>query len=287
MIATLISGLALGSVYALIAYGFNLTWLTTRAVNFAQGAFVVAGMFITVACFAAGLPPVVTMVILALAGAGVAALEYTVAIRPVQKRGDHAELVTTVGAMTVIQGVLLLLITQDAQKVPALVPDELFDLPGGRVSPSDLLLIAIAIVVGLGLHYWTRRTRSGLAAMGISQDREAAQVLGVNTLRFSYISFMASGALGFVGAMFIGPKTFAVVAIAATLTIKGFIALAIGGLGNSLGAMVSGLVLGLVEIMVARLLGSTWQNLAIFILFIAVMMIRPRGLLGEKQERMV
>lgn len=287
MIVTVLSGLALGSVYALIAFGFNLTWLTTRAVNFAQGAFVVAGMFIVVACTAVGLNPIITLVILTVVGAAVAALEYTVAIRPVQKRGDHAELVTTVGVMTVIQGVLLLLLTQDAEKVPPLVPDVLIDVPGGRIAPSDFLLIASAIVVGLGLHWWTRRTRSGLAAMGISQDREAAQVLGVNTLRFSYLSFMASGILGFVGAMVIGPKTFAVVAIAATLTIKGFIALAIGGLGNSLGALTAGLVLGLVEILVARLLGSTWQNVAIFILFITVMMIRPRGLLGEKQERVV
>ena len=287
MIATIISGLALGSIYAIVAYGFNLTWLTTRAVNFAQGAFVVAGMFIAVACSSAGLNPVLTIIILAVAGAAVAALEYTVAVRPVQKRGDHAELVTTVGVTTVIQGVLLLVVSQDAVRVPPLIPDNLIVLPGGKVAPSDFILIGVAVVVGLGMHFWTRRTRSGLAAMGISQDGEAAQVLGVNTLRFSYLTFMASGTLGFVAATVVGPKTFAVVAIATTLTIKGFIALAIGGLGNSLGAFVAGLSLGVVELVVARLLGATWQNLAIFIVFIAVMMIRPRGILGEKLERAV
>jgi len=287
MTATLISGLALGAVYTLVAVGFNLTWLTTRAVNFAQGAFVVAGTFIAVFCYDRGIPAAVTFLILVVVGGAVAALEYTVAIRPVEKRGDHAELVTTVGAMTIIQGVILLFVADDAQRVPSLLSEDLIELPGGRVSPADILLIIVALVVALGVHYWTKRSRSGLAAMGISEDKEAAQILGVNTLRFSYLSFIASGVLGFCAAMVIGPKTFAIVALAATLTIKGFIALAIGGLGSSLGALMAGLGIGIIELLIARYFGASWQNTAVFIVFITVMLIRPRGLFGEARERVV
>lgn len=287
MIATVLSGLALGSVYTLVALGFNLTWLTTRAVNFAQGAFVVAGMFIAVFCYDRGLSAIATFFILAVVGAAVAALEYTVAIMPVQKRGDHAELVTTVGAMTIIQGIILLFVADDARRVNSLLSEELISVPGGRISPAEFLLIAMAIIISLGVHYWTKSTRSGLAAMGISEDKEAAQILGVNTLRFSYISFMASGVLGFTAALVIGPKTFAIVALAAILTIKGFIALAIGGLGSSLGCLISGLGIGIIELIVARQLGASWQNTAVFIVFITVMLIRPRGLFGEARERAV
>lgn len=287
MIATLLSGLALGSVYTLVAVGFNLTWLTTRAVNFAQGAFTVAGMFIAVFCYDRGLSGPVTFLVLAVIGAAAAALEYTVAIRPVEKRGDHAELVTTVGAMTIIQGLILLFVADDARRVPSLLSEDLIDLPGGRVSPAEILLVVIALVIALGVHYWTKHTRSGLAAVGISEDREAAQILGVNTLRFSYLSFMASGVLGFAAAMVIGPKTFAIVALAATLTIKGFIALAIGGLGSSLGALMAGLGIGIVELLIARYFGASWQNTAVFIIFITVMLIRPRGLFGQALERAV
>jgi branched-chain amino acid transport system permease protein len=283
----LLAGLALGSVYVLVAIGFNVTWLATRAVNFAQGGFMVAGMFLTVYCAHHGLSAPVTFLILVVVGALVAVATYTVAIRPVQNRGQHAELVTTVGVLTVIQGVILLFVTEDSQRVPSLLPDTLIDVPGGRVSPAELLLIAVAVVIGVAAHLWTRRTQSGLAARGISEDKEAAMVLGVNTLRFSYLAFVASGVLGFGVAQVVGPKTFAIVALAAALSIKGFVVLAIGGFGSNAGALVVGLAVGALEMLVARQLGATWQNTAIFVVFIAVMLARPRGLFGESRERVV
>jgi branched-chain amino acid transport system permease protein len=282
-----LSGLSLGAVYTLVAVGFNLTWLVTRAINFAQGAFMVAGMFLAVYLQDRGFNALTTFLILVLVGAAVAMIEYTVAILPVQKRGDHAELVTTVGALTIIQGVILLLVAQDALKVPSLLSEELIDVPGGRISPAELLLIVVAVVIGVAAHLWTRHTRSGLAARGISEDKEAAMILGVNTLRFSYIAFIASGVLGFGVAQFVGPKTFAVVALAAALSIKGFVVLAIGGLGSNAGALVVGLAVGVLELSIAREFGSSWQNLTVFLVFITVMVARPRGLFGEQKERAV
>lgn len=287
MIATLLAGLALGSVYTLVAIGFNVTWLATRAVNFAQGAFMVAGMFLTVFLDHRGVPAALTFLILIVAGAVVAMLTYTLAIRPVQSRGDHAELVTTVGVLTVIQGVILLFVSEDSEKVPSLLPDKLINLPGGRISPAELLLIGVAVVIGVLAHLWTRRTQSGLAARGISEDKEAAMILGVNTLRFSYLAFVASGVLGFGVAQIVGPETFAIVALAASLSIKGFVVLAIGGFGSNAGALAVGLVVGALEMVVARQLGATWQNTIVFLVFIAVMVARPRGLFGEQRERVV
>lgn len=287
MVATLLAGLSLGSVYALVAVGFNVTWLTTRAVNFAQGGFMVAGMFLTVLCQDRGIPSALTFVILVLTGAVIAAVEYTIAIRPVQKRGDHAELVTTVGVLTIIQGVILLLVSQDVQRVHSFLPDKLISVPGGRVAPADILLIVVAVAIGLAAHVWTRRTRSGLAARGISEDKEAAMLLGVNTLRFSYLAFVASGVLGFGVAQVVGPKTFAVVALAAALSIKGFVVLAIGGLGSNAGSLVVGLLVGVLEVTIARQMGATWQNTIVFLVFIAVMVARPSGLFGESRERVV
>ncbi|CAN5260089.1 branched-chain amino acid ABC transporter permease [soil metagenome] len=287
MIATILAGLSLGSVYTLVAVGFNLTWLTTRAINFAQGGFMIAGMFMTVWLHEQGVSAPIIFVILILTGAVVAAVEYTIAIRPVQKHGDHAELVTTVGVLTIIQGVILLLVTEDAQKVPSLLSEKLIDVPGGRISPAELLLIVVAIVIGLAAHFWTRGTRSGLAAMGISEDREAAQILGVNTLRFSYLAFIASGILGFGVAQVVGPKTFAIVALATALSIKGFVVLAVGGLGSNLGALIAGLSVGVLELVIARELGATWQNTTVFVVFVIVMLLRPRGLFGEVKERAV
>ncbi|HVW40000.1 MAG TPA: branched-chain amino acid ABC transporter permease [Amycolatopsis sp.] len=287
MIATLLSGLALGGVYTLVAIGYNVVWLTTRAVNFAQGGFVVAGMFVTVTLYHRGVPVALIFLILAAAGAVLAAVEYSVGVRPVQRRGDHAELVTTVGALTVIQGVILLLVSQDVQRVKSLFPETFLDVPGGRITPAELALIILAVVAGLGAHAWTRHTRSGLAARGVSEDRETAMVLGVNTTRFSYLTFAASGALGFAVAPFVGPKVFAVVAMATVLSIKGFVVLAVGGLGNNLGALIGGLGVGFLELIVAWQFGTAWQNTAVFAVFIVVMLVRPRGIFGEVKERTV
>jgi branched-chain amino acid transport system permease protein len=288
LITTLLSGLALGAVYTLVAVGYNLTWLTTRTVNFAQGGFMVAGTFLTVWCQHRGFPIAVTLLLLAAVGAAVAAIEFTVAIRPILNRSDHTELVTTVGVLTVIQGIILLLSKEDVLRVPFFGSSrELLDVFGGKVSPAEVSLILLAIVIALSTHWWTRHTRLGLAASGLSDDREAAMLLGVNTQRFSYVAFMASGVLGFALGPFVGPKTFAVVALAALLSIKGFVVLAVGGVGSNLGALVGGLGIGCIEVFVARSLDSTWQNGAVFLVFISVMLLRPQGLFGEQRERVV
>ncbi|MEU0465312.1 branched-chain amino acid ABC transporter permease [Amycolatopsis sp. NPDC006131] len=287
MIATLLSGLALGAVYTLVGIGFNLAWLTTRAINFAQGGFVMAGAFLTVFLHSQGLPAVVIFVLLLAIGALVSAVEYSLAIRPVQTRGEHAELVTTVGFITVIQGVILFFVSDDALRVPSLVPSGLIPVPGGFVSPAELLLVVVAVVVGVAAHLWAWHTRFGLAAMGVSEDREAAMILGVDTTRFSYLTFMASGALGFGVAQVVGPETFAVVSLATLISIKGFVALAIGGFGSNLGALIGGLVVGSAETLVARAFGASWQNTAVFVIFVVLMLLRPRGLFGEAKERVV
>lgn len=287
MIATLLAGLALGAVYALVAIGYNITWLTTRAVNFAQGAFMVAGMFLTVFLYDRGVPAVVALLLLAAVGVVVAAVEYVLAVRPVLHRGEHGELVTTLGVATILQGIILVLVADDVQRVPFFAANDLLDVPGGRVSPAELLLVVLAVAVGTVAHLWTRRTLAGLAASGLSEDQDAARLLGVDTARFSLLTFMASGLLGFAIAPFVGPKTFAVVGLALLLAIKGFVALALGGLGSQVGALVAGIAIGVVEGFIGRYLGAHWQNTAVFLIFVLVLMLRPRGLFGEKRERVV
>lgn len=287
MIATLLAGLSVGAVYVLVAIGYNLTWLTTRALNFAQGAFMVSGMFLTVALYDRGLPAILVIVVLAGVGAVLAAVEFALAVRPVMDRSDHAELVTTLGAATVIQGVILLVVVDDVQRVPFFGPETLIDVPGGRVSPAELVLILATLAIGVGAHAWTRYSRAGLAALALSEDREAAMLLGVNTVRYSYLTFMASGALALATAPFVGPKTLAAASLVLVLAIKGFVVLAVGGLGSQVGALVAGFGVGIIESLSARELGASWQNASVYLVFLVVILLRPRGLFGARQERYV
>jgi branched-chain amino acid transport system permease protein len=287
VIATVLLGLAIGSIYVLVAVGYNLTWLTSRVINFAQGGLMVAGTFLTVALYHRHVPVVLIFVILIAAGALLALLEFIIAILPIMSRGAHAELVTTVGAMTVIQGVIGIYVVQASENVPFFGPTKVISFPGGSLTPDELLLIPLAIGVGLLAHFWATRTKSGLAAVCLSEDRDAAVVLGVNTRRFSVIAFMLSGVLGFVVAPFVGPETTAVISIASTLAVYGFVVLAVAGIGSQIGAVIGGLGVGVVQQVVSREVGPNWQNLAVFFVFFAVLMIRPTGLFGERRERVV
>jgi len=287
MFASIVSGMALGAVYALVAVGYNLTWLTGKAINFAQAGFAVAGMFLAVWCYGQGLSPVAVFAILVAAGGLVATVEYVVALRPLRGRGEHAELITTLGFSTIIQGVILLFVSDDALRVPFFGPEQLIDVPGGRIAPVELVLVAVAVVVGLGAHLWATRTRSGLAALAQSEDRDAALVLGIRPERISFVVFVVSGVLGSVMAPLAGPKTFAAVALVSLLAIKGFVVLALGGVGSLLGALVGGLAIGVVEAVVVRLTDAAFQNIAVFGIFIVTLLVRPRGLFGERKERYV
>lgn len=288
MLVTLISGLAIGSIYTIIAVGYNLTWLTSKVVNFAFGAFVVSGMFVTIWLTQLGLSPLFIFGILIAIGSVVATIEYYVAIRPLQGRGDHAELVTTVGITTVLQGLIYLIVGDTPLKVPFFVSNELIEMPGGERSTwAEIIMVVVGIVVSLAAHFWATRTRSGLAALAQSEDRDAALILGVRPGRIAVLMFIVSGALGFVVSPFVGPVTFAVAAIAATLAVKGFVVLAIGGIGSQLGALIGGLSLGLIEAIVIRVADSSYQQLVVYAIFIAVLLLRPQGLFGEVKERAV
>lgn len=288
MLVTLISGLAIGSIYSLVAVGYNLTWLTSKAVNFAYAAFIVTGMFLTAWMHGLGLPFPVILIILIALGAVVAFIEYLVAILPLRGRGDHAELVTTVGVTTVLQGLIFFFSPDDVMRVPSVVPEGLIDIAGGgRIAPAELLIVVVAVVVALGAHLWSTKTRSGLAALAQSEDRDAALILGVRPGRIAAVMFVLSGSLGFVLAPFIGPITFAIVAIAITLSIKGFVVLAIGGIGSQLGALIAGLALGVVEAFVITVASASYQNLVVYLIFIATLLLRPQGIFGARKERAV
>lgn len=288
MLITLITGLSIGAIYALVAVGYNLTLLTSMVANFAYAAFIVTGMYLAVFLYDLAFPPILIFLILIAVGAIVALAEYVTAILPIARRGDHAELVTTVGVTTILQGILFFVSQTDAVAVPFLIPNELIDVVGGgRTRPAELFLIAVAVIVAVGAHLWSTKTRIGLAATAQSEDRDAALILGVRPGRIAAIMFVVSGSLGFVLAPFVGPVTFAVVGLASVLAIKGFVVLAIGGLGNQLGALLAGLILGVIEAVVVRVADASYQNLVVYAIFIAILLIRPQGLFGQTRERVV
>lgn len=283
------TGLVVGSIYALVALGYNLTFLAAGVLNFAHANLVILGAFLAVTLGASGLglPFGAVLAISALVVAAVGLVEERVAIRPIAGRGSHAELVTTVGAATVITGSILLIWGDEPLRVPSPLPEGAFSIVGARVQPIDVALVAIAVVLTVAMHLFTHRSRFGIACLAQSEDRDAAQLCGINVRRLSLVSFAIAAALAGILGPVVGVKTFAVATIPLVLAIKGFVALTLGGVGSNVGALVGGLAVGVAEAVITRYFGADYQLLLVFGLFIAVAMFRPQGIFGIRVVRAV
>lgn len=282
----ILSGLALGAVYALVAIGYNIVYLSSKSFNFAQAQLLMLGVFFAyMGIMVWNLPWLVVIVLATLGVAIAAAIENVLAVRPV--KDSHNLLVTTLGAAIFLDGVVSLVWGNQPLRVSFPLGDSAIDLFGGRVYPVELALILVVIGIVLASGWISRRFLVGLALQAMSEDPQAAQLRGVNTKSMAFGAFVFAGALAGAVAVFVGPKTFAVSTLGDSLTLKGFVALAIGGFGSMPGALVGGAVVGLVEILGARYFGSEYSNLLIFLLLITVFSVRPAGLFGSASERRV
>ena len=284
------AGLSLGAVYTLVAAGLIFVRLSSGVVNFAQADLYVLGGFLGYAGSRAGLSWWLTLGASAVCVAGVAALEERVAVRPIARRlggSDHADLITTLGASVVIGGFIIEVWGPHALSVPSPGSGEPLDLFGGRVTAIDLTIIAVAVVTVALLEWFTRRSRFGLAVLAQAEDRESATLLGVNVTALSVVAFAAAGfCAGLLGPL-IAMKTFAAVSLGLVLAVKAFVVMVLGGSSSYLGALIGGLLVGLVEALTALHLGGQYTTLATFVVFLCVVLIRPQGILGGSALRSV
>jgi branched-chain amino acid transport system permease protein len=280
------SGLALGAVYALVAVGYNIVYVSSKTFNFAHAQLMMLGAFIAYSGLVSWslVTPLVLLIALAVVGAA-AAIEQLLAVRPV--RDTHNILVTTLGASMFIQGFVQLRWGSQPLTVPFFGGNDAIDFLGARVYPIQPVLVLLAIVVVVGLIQFGRHSLTGLALLGMSEDREAAQLRGVNVRAMAFGAFVASGLLAGVIGVFIGPQTFAVSTLGSSLALKGFVVLAIGGFGSMPGTLVGGVVVGVAEAWASRYLGSQYANLTVFLILVAVLLIRPAGLFVRAKERVV
>ncbi|MCU1415632.1 MAG: amino acid transporter permease [Microbacteriaceae bacterium] len=281
----LISGLSVGAIYALIAIGYNITYLAAGVINFAFANFVMLGVFAWLVVTGFSLPSVIGLVVTIAIFAVLGVIEERVAIRPLPI-GRHAELITTLGVGTVLTGLITVIWGTNPLPVKPVV-DGGFQFLGAIVTWNDVLLVGAASVAAVVLYFVLRHTRLGLAATALNQDRTAAILRGVDSRRIAVIAF--AFALGYAAliAPVVGNQTFADVGAPLTLAIKGFFALTIGGIGSNLGALVGGFAVGIIEALAARYVGGEFQDLFVFVLFLLFVFLRPSGIIGQRALRTV
>jgi branched-chain amino acid transport system permease protein len=298
----LVNGLTLGSVYALIALGYSMVYGVLKLLNFAHGEVYMVGAFIGYFVLLGlggpdGLVVPVAIAVLAMflaAGLGAGLLGVAIerfAYRPLRDAPRIAPLITALGISFFLQATILLLFGARIRSYQT--PEYLPPSTGIDAGPLDISLVRILVIVLagaclFGLIRLVGRTKHGKAMRAVSYDREAAEMMGVDVDRAVAFTFLVGSVLaGFAGVMvgLVFGRVWHLMGFLAGL--KGFTAAVVGGIGSIPGAMLGGLLIGMTESMVAGYISSTFQNIIVFALLIAFMLVRPTGLLGKVDIRKV
>lgn len=281
------SGLTVGAIYALVALGFALIYNASHVINFAQGEFVMVGGMATVFLMAGGGVPLLVAVPLAILIAALigVALE-KLAVEPALRRPGGASVVTiiiiTIGASIFIRGVVQVWLGKDFHRLPAFSGEASINIAGAQLQPQSLWVLGVTLLVVAALWWFFERTRFGKAMLATSHNRLAAQLVGIDTRLVLLASFALSAALGGLAGILTAPITLTKYDIGIMLGLKGFSAAILGGLGSGVGAIVGGLALGLAEALAAGYISSAYKDAVAFIIILAVLFIRPSGLLGGR-----
>jgi branched-chain amino acid transport system permease protein len=297
-----VDGLAQGGIYALVALGYTLVYGVLKLINFAHSEVFIVGAFATwltfyVLGFRAGATVELTLIevigfllvaglVAMVASGGVAVVLERVAYRPLRSRNAPrlVFLITAIGASFAIQQTLKLIFGLNQQpQIRLLQPKKVFEIFGASVTNVYLILFVAAIVLWFVTDFFVNRTRLGRGIRAVAQDPDTATLMGVNKERVIVVTFLVGGLLAGAAALFYMMKIpqGAIYNGGFLLGIKAFTAAVLGGIGNLRGALVGGLVLGLVENYGQSLFGGEWKDIVAFVVLVVVLMFRPTGILGE------
>jgi branched-chain amino acid transport system permease protein len=285
LVAQLINGLTQGSLYALIALGFVLIFGTMNLVTFAHGEVYMVGAF--VGCFALTLwhlPWYAALALGMLAGWTLGFCIEKVAFRPLRAAGHMPPLLITIGLSIILRDLAVILFGAENRPVPSLF-DRTFPVAGVQVSLLQIVILALVGLLIVGLHTLLQRTEIGRAMRATAQDHEAAYAMGVNVNRIFSLAFSLASALGAAAGVLVGIYYNAVYpAMGATAGLKGFAACIFGGLTSIPGAILGGLIIGVVENLTVQFIASGYRDVVAFLVMVVVLVVRPQGLLGRKMR---
>lgn len=293
----LISGLAVGSAYALVSLGFSVTFTTTKTLNFSHGEFVSAGSFIgmSVLFLAVGKPLTSTsfggmqpgamaqlfalLVALAIMG-GIGWLLFVLGVQPFAKRPGMAWVMSTLGFGVILQSIGLAIWGPKPVVVPSPIGDDVIRLFDVGVRPQELLMLVTSVLIMLLFDFVMRRTMMGKAMRAVAQNANVASLMGINVSKMMIGAFIISSALAGLSGFMLAPIAQASLFMGLAVGLKGFSAAMIGGLNNPRGCVMGGFMLGVLESFV-NLWSAQWREVAIFVLVILVLALKPNGLFGK------
>lgn len=273
-----ISGLTVGSVYALVALGFTLIYSASHVINFAQGEFVMVGGLVSVFVMSSGLPFPVAAAVALVAAVLIGFALHRFAIEPIKTASPSILIMMTIGASIAIRGLAQLLFGKQFHTMPALFGDLKVTVMGVVIQPQSLCIMITVATVVLALFWFLRSTVAGKAVRATASNITAAQLVGIDSRRTLSLSFMISAAIGAIAGILITPITLISYDAGGLLAVKGFAAAILGGIGFPPGAVFGGLLLGLIEALSAGYVSSAYKDAFAFIAMLLVLLIAPNGI---------
>ncbi|MBN8892982.1 MAG: branched-chain amino acid ABC transporter permease [Acetobacteraceae bacterium SCN 69-10] len=286
MTATLLQviagGLLLGALYALFASGLTLIWGMMNVVNFAHGDFVMLAMYTSFVVWKTlGLGPAASVPIAALVLATVGIVAYFALVRHVMRAPMIAQILATFGLALFLRYGVFWYFGANFLSLPDNLVGGTYDIWGIRLPAARLLAGAVALLVTAGLHLLLTRTMLGSRMLAVAEDEAAAQLMGIRPHRMQAVAWgLAAGAAGIAGALI---STFFYISptVGETLAIVAFVTVSLGGFGSVPGALVAGLLIGVIESLSAYWIGAVYKDIVTYSLFVAVLWLRPQGLMGK------
>lgn len=291
-ISYLKDGISLGSIYAIIALGYTMVYGIAKMLNFAHGDVIMVGAFVILTAITkAGLSPLLSVLLAVILCTVLGITIEMVAYRPLRKASSNlAVLITAIGVSYLLQNLALLIFGADAKSfvtvinVPTLV---LFD---GQLTIKGITIVTIAacIIIMCGLTFFVKKTKPGRAMQAVSEDRDAAQLMGVNVNSTISLTFaIGSGLAAIAGLLLCSAYPTLTPYTGAMPGIKAFVAAVFGGIGSIPGAMVGGILLGVIEIFGRAYISSQVADAIVFAVLIIVLLVRPAGLFGKNVQEKV
>ena len=288
-IRTLISGLNLGSIYALIALGYSMVYGIAKMLNFAHGDIIMIGAYTAIVGVSTiGLPPVFGILLSIVVCACLGMLIEKLAYKPLRQASSLAVLITAIGVSYFLQNMALLVFGSEQKAYPSLTVFKSVTIGEITIDGICLFTLLVTAIIMVGLTLFINKTKIGKAMRAVSENKDAARLMGINVNRTITITFAIGSALAAIASTFYGATYIYIKPTTGSMPgIKAFTAAVFGGIGSLPGAMLGGIMLGLIEQLSKVYISPVWANAIVFAVLVVVLIVKPTGLLGRAEREKV
>src|SRR4051812_40980384 len=284
LIQSILSGVLIGGVYALTGIGLTLIFGVMRVINFAQGELVMVGMYGTFFLFSLlGVDPFLSIVLTMPGMFLLGALLQRALINRVLDALPQNQILLTIGMGLVLSNVAMLAFTSDYRILSTSYSSSSVPLGPIRLSTPLIYCFLITVVITAALYWFLVKTDVGHAVRATAQDRDAAQLMGVNVRNMGVLAFGLGSALAGAAGALVAPTYYIYPQVGGAFTLKAFVVVVLGGMGSIVGATLGGILIGVAESVSGTYIGSGWKDLCVYVIFLLVLLLKPSGLLGKSR----